>query len=102
MRSKFARKVDANHGEIVRALRGIGAYVVDCSHVGSGYPDLTVGWRGRWLLVECKDGAKSASRRRLTADQQVLHAEAQRVGCRVHVVTSVSDALALLGARESA
>jgi hypothetical protein len=96
---RYAAKVDDNHAEIVAALRGIGAYVVDCAHVGGGYPDLTVGWRGKWELIEVKDGAKPPSRRKLTADQQVLHAEAARVGCRVHVVTDVTQALALFGAR---
>lgn len=96
------RRTDANHADIRDALRGVGAYVVDTSAVGDGYPDLTVGWRGRWLLVEVKDGKKSPSKRRLTIDQQILHAEAMRVGCEVHVVTNETEALALLGARRAA
>lgn len=95
-------KVDGNHGEIVGALRGLGAYVVDCSHVGSGFPDLLVWWRGQVLPVEVKDGTKPPSARKLTADQQVFHAEAERHGCPVRVVTNTTEALALLGARVGA
>lgn len=100
--SRYARKVDDNHGVIVRTLRGLGAYVIDCAHVGSGFPDLLVGWRGRWTLVEVKDGAKSPSRRRLTADQIPLHAECDRRGLPCVVVTNEIEALALLGAKETA
>jgi len=64
-----AARVDANHGEIVAALREIGASVLDLSAVGKGAPDLAVGFRGRNWLVECKDGKKSASRRVLTPAQ---------------------------------
>lgn len=96
---RYAAKVDDNHAEIVAALRGIGAYVVDCAHVGRGFPDLLVWWRGGVIPVEIKDGAKSASRRKLTADQQVFHAEAAHHGCPVRVVTDVTQALALFGAR---
>lgn len=100
--SRYAAKVDANHGQIRDCLRGMGAYVVDCSKVGAGFPDLLVGWRGRWMLVEVKDGAKVPSARCLTVQQRVLQADAERVGCVVHVVKNEAEALALLGARLSA
>lgn len=64
-----ASRVDANHAEIVAALRKIGASVADTSGVGGGYPDLTVGYRGRNHLLEVKDGSKSPSKRKLTPDQ---------------------------------
>jgi hypothetical protein len=99
---RYAAKVDDNHAEIAGALRGVGAYVVDCAHVGRGFPDLLVWWRGGILPIEVKDGAKSASRRKLTADQQVFHAEAARAGCPVRVVTNIDEALAVLGARRGA
>lgn len=97
-----AARTDANHAPILRALRATGAYVVDCSHVGAGFPDALVFWRGQCLLVEVKDGAKAPSRHRLTADQQVFHTEALARGCRIHVVTNEADALRLVGARISA
>jgi hypothetical protein len=37
-----AAKVDANHGEIVKALRSAGCGVLDLSAVGNGCPDLLV------------------------------------------------------------
>ena len=64
-----AAKTDANHAEIVAALRKIGASVHDTSAVGRGFPDLVVGLRGRNWLIECKDGAKAPSARKLTPDQ---------------------------------
>lgn len=97
-----AARTDANHADIAKAMRGMGAYVVDCSQVGNGFPDLMVGWRGRWELVEIKDGSKVPSARKLTAYQMVFHADAERVGCKVHVVTNVDEALAVLGARRAA
>jgi|SRR5690348_17229097 len=96
---RYAAKVDDNHARLVRLWRGLGAYVVDCSHVGNGFPDVLIGWRGRWITAEIKDGAKQPSARKLTADQQVLHAEAARVGCTVHVIKNDDEALALLGAK---
>ena len=51
---KYARRVDTNHAEIVKALRKIGASVWDTSRVGHGWPDLVVGWRGRNIFIECK------------------------------------------------
>lgn len=99
---KYARRVDDNHAEIKSALIGIGCYVIDCSGVGSGFPDLIVGFRGHWTLIEIKDGRKPPSRRRLTGDQQVFHAEAQRAGCRVWVVENVEQALAIFGAKRAA
>ena len=99
---RYAAKVDANHGDLLSLWRGLGAYVVDCSHVGAGFPDALICWRGRLLWAELKDGRKSPSRRKLTADQQVFHAEAAARGCPVHVVTNETEALALLGARVGA
>lgn len=94
-------KRDANHGEIADALRAIGVYVVECAQVGRGFPDLVCGWRGLWYLVEIKrdDVPKSASK--LTARQQIFHAEAERMGLKVHVVRNVVEALAIFGARRS-
>lgn len=100
--TRYAARVDANHRELVMLLRELGAYVIDTSHVGSGFPDCVVGWRGKWTLVEFKDGAKSPSRRKLTVDQIPLHAECQRRGLPLRVVTDRDEALELLGARMGA
>jgi hypothetical protein len=39
------------------------------SRLGGGAPDLAIGYRGKTVLVEIKDGTKPASRRRLTPDE---------------------------------
>ena len=87
-----AARLDANQAEIVSALRMIGASVYDTSAVGRGFPDLVVGFRGRTLLIECKDGAKRPSARKLTPEQVEF-----QVGWRGHwaVAISADDAVAI-------
>jgi hypothetical protein len=41
--------------------------------LGQGKPDLLVGFRGRNVLLEVKDGAKPPSRRKLTDDEADWH-----------------------------
>jgi Holliday junction resolvase len=89
-----ASKVDANHGQIVEALRSAGASVTSLAAVGSGVPDLLVGYAGMWLLFEVKDGTKSPSRRRLTPDQEEW-IKASRGG-PVWLITSIPEALEAL------
>lgn len=69
-----AAKIDANQSEIVAALRAIGATVAVTSTVGQGFPDICVGYRGRSILMEVKDGSKPPSERKLTPDQELFHA----------------------------
>lgn len=85
-----AARTDANHAEIVRVLTKIGVSVADTSRVGSGFPDLVVGFRGKNLLLEVKDGRKSPSRRKLTAGQQEFAAAWRG---QVRTVESVAEAL---------
>jgi Holliday junction resolvase len=64
-----AAKIDRTQPEIVEVLRAHGASVQSLATVGSGCPDLLIGYRQRTHVIEVKDGALSPSRRRLTADQ---------------------------------
>ena len=48
------KRRDANHAEIRDAFRSLGASVADTADLGSGFPDLVVGWRGYNYLVEVK------------------------------------------------
>lgn len=86
-----AAKVDANQVEIVAALRKAGCYVQSLAAIGNGCPDLLVGYKGQTILMEIKDGKRSPSERRLTADQQVWHKEWP--GGLLFVVKSAENAI---------
>lgn len=88
-----AAKVDANQALIVGALRACGAAVQSLAAVGKGCPDLLVGFKGRNLLMEVKDGRKPPSDRKLTPDQVEWHAA---WAGQIVVVESVEQALAAL------
>jgi Holliday junction resolvase len=55
----FAKRVDKNQSEIVKAFKALGCSVVDLSRVGRGCPDLAVGIKGITVLVEIKRDAKA-------------------------------------------
>lgn len=88
-----AARRDANHAEIVKALRAIGVMVLDLGAVGSGCPDLLVGCQGRLTLLEIKDGDKCVSARALTQDQVKFHREWLAAGLPVFTVESVESAI---------
>lgn len=69
--NRYALRKDANQGDIVDTLRRIGCSVV-VLHAPS---DLLVGYRGRNVLLEVKDGNKPPSARKLTTDQVIFRAE---------------------------
>lgn len=70
--SRRAARVDANHAEVVKALRKAGCSVASLASVGAGIPDLVVGIRGVNLLLEIKDGSKPPSARQLTDDEKAF------------------------------
>lgn len=86
-------RVDANHPEIVKALRQIGCSVQSLANVGKGCPDLLVGRAGRNILLEVKDGSKVKSRRGLTADEAIW---AMNWAGQVAIVESVAEAIAVV------
>lgn len=119
-----AARTDANHTDVVGALRDVGTSVSSLAAVGHGVPDLVVGTcgltlvgrfnveavrrllesvedvvihEGATLLLEVKDGAKVASKRRLTPDEARWHQEWQGSAL---VVESVDDALKAVGVIE--
>ena len=87
-------RIDANHNEIVEALRAIGATVQSLATVGDGCPDILVGYQGADYLMEIKDGSKAPSKRRLTPDQIIWR---QRWRGHVHIVNCVEDAYHAIG-----
>lgn len=90
-----AAKIDANQPEIVQALRQAGATVQSLAAVGSGVPDLLVGFQGKTALIEVKDSAKPPSARCLTEDQLDWHGKWR--GGTLAVVCDVDSALRVLG-----
>ena len=95
--SRFARKVDSNHAEIVVGLRKLGVWVWDCSRAAGGGPDLLACYRGKFTPLEVKPplgpngGAAHSSLNPLEA--------AFHRGCpgRIPVVRSVEEAWAAIG-----
>ena len=90
-----AARIDANHEQVVSALRAAGASVQSLAGVGKGVPDLLVGFQGKTMLMEVKDGKKTPSERRLTEDQLKWHGAWR--GGPLAVVDSVDAALRMLG-----
>lgn len=90
-----AAKVDENQNEIVKALRAVGASVQTLAAVGHGVPDLLVGYQGKTILIEVKDGRKPPSERRLTEDQLKWHGA--WTGGPVAIVTDVESAWRAVG-----
>ncbi len=52
MSRKYASKVDANQKRIVKMLRDLGCSVAYLHEVGSGVPDLLVGYGAKNYLLE--------------------------------------------------
>jgi hypothetical protein len=89
-----AAKVDANHGDISKAARGIGATFQSLAMVGQGCPDAVIGFREKNYLIEIKDGSKSPSERRLTAAEAEWHRDWRG---HVAIIENVDQLFALLG-----
>ena len=81
------KRVDDNQKQVVKALRHEGMTVQHLHAVGKGCPDLLVGWKGKNVLLEIKDGVKSW---KLTPDQIIWHHNWQGQVC---VATSAENAV---------
>ena len=87
---RHAARVDANKTAVVSALEAAGARVWDLK-----LPvDLLIGFRGRWMLMEVKDGNKPPSARKKTALQERFFAWA--TGLPVALVDGPGAALRAL------
>lgn len=101
--SRHARAVDANHAQVVRALRQLAVPVVSLAPLGNGAPDVLIWSRHlhRWRLVELKDGTKPPSARKLTEAERAFFttfASAAAAGDLV-VCLSVDEVLKVAGVR---
>jgi len=86
-----AARVDENQSDIVAALRAVGATVRVISQ-GDGIPDLLVGFMGKTILLEVKDGKKPPSARKLTPAEQKFFDEWR--GGSLAIVNTVDEAIA--------
>lgn len=84
-------KVDANQSAIVEALRKCGVKVYHTHQIGSGFPDLLVWHRNRYMLLEVKMPGSGPNK-----EQQEFIAACPG---EMHVVHTITEALrAVLGA----
>ena len=88
---RYGTKKDANHNEVVDALRGAGCLVEDMSHVGCGFPDLMCADNGVLFLVEIKNPKTGYGRRGLNKRQKEWHKEWE--GYPISIVDSAEAAL---------
>jgi Holliday junction resolvase len=89
-----AAKIDDNQKKIVEQLRRCGVSVAVTSMMGKGFPDIIAGHNGVNYMIELKDGAKTASRRKLTEDEQEWH---KKWKGKVHVADDIDDCLKIIG-----
>lgn len=89
--ARRAARIDKNQPEIVRALRAVGASVCHLHTVGTGVPDIAVGYGGVTYLLEIKSAEGE-----LTPAQVEWHD-----GWRGHVcvVSTIDEALEAIGVR---
>jgi Holliday junction resolvase len=90
------RRVDENQKVIVKYLRELGMCVIDLSASGGGVMDLLLCYRGKTWMVEIKNPDKPKADQSLTPAQIRVHKEIADVGCEVHVIRTVDEALALV------
>jgi hypothetical protein len=86
----YAKKVDKNQADVVKALRDYGADVFLLHMVGGGIPDLLVCYEEQTILMEVKDGCE----KKLTPQQITLFANWK--GGHLHRVNSVQEAIEVL------
>lgn len=88
-----AARTDGNQTEIVSALRAIGASVSPTHTIGSGFPDLVVGFRKRSVLFEVKDPKQPPNKRKLTDDEAIWFGNWKG---EAYVIETAEQAIAIL------
>jgi hypothetical protein len=84
--TRYAKRVDGNHHEIIQGLRDCGYYVKDTSKYGDGFPDCIVRGGGRVVMLEIKQGSA-----KLTDAEKEFHEAFYGLG--LHVVRTLEQAL---------
>lgn len=93
---RTAARIDSNQPEIVAALRKKGAVCILTHQIKNAF-DMVVCFDGKIHLVEIKDGSKPVSARKLTKGELQCKSMVEGVGCSYNVITSVDEALNLIG-----
>jgi hypothetical protein len=87
------KRSDSNQTKIVAELRKIGATVQFLTNVGSGVPDLLVGYNGINYLLEIKNLTTTYGKKGLNEKQIKWHTNWSG---QVAVISSLDEALATL------
>jgi Holliday junction resolvase len=87
-----AARIDKNQPDIVAIFERYGFSVQRAQAMGSGFPDLILGYGGRNYLVEVKDGTAKPSERQLNDLQKAWHSEWRGQVC---VIETVAQAIEL-------
>lgn len=90
---RTASRVDANQPRIVAALRRVGCTVLHLHQLKNCF-DILVGYRGRTFLMEIKDPAQPASKRKLTPGEEEFRATWR--GSEYHVVLTPEQAITIV------
>ena len=91
---RYARKVDANHVQVVSWLEQLGASVQPIASSNAGVPDLVCGYLGVDFLVEVKPVTGETRRRELRDTQVAWHSRWK--GRQPVVVRTLADVQAVL------
>jgi hypothetical protein len=91
-----AAAIDKNQPAIVEALRQCGAHVTITSQLKNAF-DLIVVYKGTVYICEVKDGTLNPSARKLTEGELECKTSIERAGGTYHVITSINDALKMIG-----
>lgn len=89
--NRWASRVDNAHGEIRDGLRQLGYPVWDCARHGDGFPDLLVGYLGKFILLEIKSPGEDLNDR-----ERNFHSIFD--GYPVYVIQILDDAIAVINA----
>jgi len=98
-RFKAGGKPDANQGEIVKALRRAGAYVLIISLVRDSF-DVIVYFRGKTYSVEIKDGSLPPSKRQLRKGENYCRIAMELTGVKYWVINSIDEALTMINLKQ--
>jgi hypothetical protein len=83
-----AKKVDATQKEVVKTLQALHVHVESTASIGRGIPDLLCSYRGRWHVIEVKNGLLGW---KFTAAQKDFRKKAH---ADVVILTCADDAIA--------